>query len=478
MRKIHIRLYLTMLVLLLVQIGFISPAFAKKWREIAAPSIEPKEFSLERSKRFRATEPVAYWWRQLDDPKLVSLIDDAMNHNFDVKIALANLNKSRALLNETSADRLPTIESNVSYERQRLTEEGLSGKPADTSVDHYDAGFDAFWEIDLFGRVSQRIEREKAIVQESVAELKSVYVVITAEVARTYIELRGAQYRLDIARRNEANQSKTYELIQEMAKGGKSNDLDIARSLTLLEQTRSTIPPLEAEVSVAIHRLGVLTGRLHGALNEELKEVKPLPSIPVSISIGDPQGLIRRRPDIRQAEQQLAQAIASYNLKTADLYPEISIVGAIGFIASSFSNWGTAGAVDASIGPSLKWRILDRKRVRAEIDQADAQAQAQLVSFEKTILEALEEIENALINFTKEESRRQNLIQAAASSAKAANLAKIRFEEGLDSFIDVLDAERTQLEAEDALALGETQTALNLIAIYKALGGGWQLDVE
>ncbi len=439
------------------------------------PSVEATSFTKGTTERFNAAQPVAEWWKQLNDPQLTILIQEAVDHNLDVKIAIANVQKARALLRATGADSFPTVDTNVSYARERLSEEGITGRPADRTVNNYEAGFDAFWELDVFGRVSERIAREKAAAEESLAELRSVYVIVTAEVARTYIELRGAQYRLNIANRNEANQEKTYNLIQEMAEGGRSTNLDIARAQTLLEQTRSTIPPLEAEVSSHIHRLGVLTGQTPDALDRELKSVKPLPSVPSTVAIGDPQSLLSRRPDIRRAEQQVEQAIASYNLAVADLYPEISISGALGFASASFGDWASAGAFNTSIGPTMSWRILDRVRVRAEIDQAGGETKARIASFDKTILEALEEVETALVNFTKEEARRQSLIQAASSSATAAELAKVRFEEGMDSFLDVLDAERTQLEAEDALAQGETQTALNLIAIYKALGGGWQI---
>jgi multidrug efflux system outer membrane protein len=426
------------------------------------------------TERFIAAAPVASWWREFNDPQLAALVDEALQANLDVKIAIANLYKARAIARESGFDRFPTVTSSASYARERLSREGISGAPLDRTVNNYSAGFDAFWELDLLGRVSQRIDAQEALEQAAEADLDHVYVSIGAEVARVYVELRGAQYRLDIAERNAKNQQSTFDLTKKLENGGRATGLDVARAETQLSLTRATIPPLQAEVSANINRLSVLTGRVPDALREDLSGKKPLPSLPVGVAVGDASSLIKRRPDIRQAERELAAAVAQYNVATTDLFPTVNILGSIGFLATNLSSFG-AGALAASVGPTINWRAFDLGRVQAQIDQNDAAAQAALANYGKVALEALEETQTALSNFSREEERRAMLQRAAKSSRTAANLARQRFDQGADTFLNVLDAERTQLESEDALARSEIDAASDLIAIYKALGGGWEV---
>lgn len=424
--------------------------------------------------KFQQTEPVLAWWQEFNDPQLASLVEQSMQTNLDVRIALANLFEARAISRETGFDRFPTVTSQASFARERLSEEGIQGAPADNTVNNYQAGFDAFWELDLFGRVSERIAAQEALEDATLADLQQIYVSVAAEVAATYIELRGAQYRLDIAKRNAANQQETLDLTNRLERGGRATALDVARAQTQLDLTKSTIPPLDAEVTANINRLSVLTGQVPDALRGQLSGVKPLPSLPISIGVGNAEDLLKRRPDIRAAERELAASVAQYNVASTELFPTVNIVGSLGFLATSLGSFG-ATALAGTLGPTLNWRAFDLGRVRAEIDQADARAEAALVRYEKTVLEALEETQTALSDFSREEQRRATLQNAARSSKQAANLAQQRFDQGISDFLDVLDAERTQLQAEDTLAQSEIAAALDLITIYKALGGGWQV---
>jgi multidrug efflux system outer membrane protein len=451
-------------------------ALGRKYHPPQNPAQNETHFHQEDKAAYGSSEPTAAWWKELNDEALSRLVEQAVQNNLDLQIAVTQVAKSRAILSETGADRFPTIGTTAAYSRQRLSAQGIGGLFSKRTVSLYDQGFDAFWELDLFGRVSHRIQEARALNRRAIADFQAVQVTVTAEVARVYMELRGSQYRLDIARRNAANQGKTLEITEQKSSGGQSTNLDVARARTQLESTRARIPQLEAEVARSIRRLSVLTGQLPHALEKDLKEIRPLPSVPETVNIGDPRTLLQRRPDIQSAEEGAAAALARYNLALNEIFPEISFKGTLGFTATTFGKWFSAGALRASTGPSLSWRILDLKRILAQMKQDDQDAQASIKTYQKTVLEALEEIENALTDFSKEEERRLNLQEAARSSAEASRLAHSRFEAGLDNFLDLLDTERTQLETEDALAVSEISTALQLVAIYKALGGGWQFN--
>lgn len=428
--------------------------------------------------KFTQLEPITEWWEQLNDPQLTQLINYSFEENLDIRIALANLAEARSLTREVDYDRYPTVTANALYLRERLSDEGVSGEVADNTVSNYEAGFDAFWELDLFGRVSERIAAQQALEDAVLADLHNLYVSIAAEVARTYIELRGAQYRLDIAQRNAANQRKTFELTETLSEGGRSTQLDVSRASTQLDLTLATIPPLEAQVYSTISRLSVLTGQIPDYLRAELTGVMPLPSIPPTVYVGNAESLLKRRPDIRSTERELAASVSQYNVAVTNLFPVVSIVGALGFLATDISSFGSSSSFTGNIGPTISWAAFDLGRVKAQIAQADARSLAALARYEKTVLEALEEVQTSLVNFTRQEQRRERLRKAARSSAESAFLARERFDAGVDDFLDVLDAERTQLEAEDALAVSEITAALDLIVIYKALGGGWQIIGE
>ena len=424
------------------------------------------------NQRFKAAETVANWWKTLQDEQLNALIDKSQENNKDVTVALANLLEARGIAREAGFDRYPTVTASGSAARTRTS--GELGNGASRTSNNYDAGFDASWELDLYGQVSEGIKASEARAQAAQANLRDVYVTISSEVARTYIQLRGAQYRLDIAQRNTTNQKETFELTQKLTNGGRGTQLDVSRAHTQLELTRSTIPTLDAEVTANIHRLSVLTGQVPNALRSELAGVKPLPSIPANVNVGDISSLLRRRPDIAVAENNLKAAVADYNVSVADQFPQVNIIGALGFAATSISSFG-ATAVAGSLGASVSWSAFDMERVKARINQSDARAQAAVASYEKTVLIALEELHTSVSNFSKEEERRARLQSSTRSAKEAADIARIRYRAGVDTFIDVLSAEATLLQAEDTLAQSEISTALDLIAVYKALGGGWEV---
>ncbi len=437
------------------------------------PAVDPEFQVPATSHAVPAEEVVARWWETLGDAQLSNLVEMALEHNNDVGVALANLELARSNLRADSLNRLPDIGTSASATDQRLAD-AVAAPGADTSFTSYQAGFDATWELDLFGRLGQAVNVSRAELEASQADLDQVYVTVAAEVARTYIQLRGAQHRLTVSQRNVGNLEQSYELTRQLMEGGLGDRLDVQRALTQLELARSGLPQLQSEVDASINRLSVLTGQMPSSLRGELALVQPLPSIPPSVSVGDPVDLLKRRPDIRRAERQLASSIARYNMSVADLYPRVTITGSIGFLATAFADLGTGGTLTHLVGPQISWDAFNLGRVQNRIDAADARVQGQLEVFEKTLLTSFEEVDNAMATLSWEMERRANLRAAAEASAQSSSFALQRFEAGSDSFLDVLDAQRTQLEAEDLLARSETDLALNVISLYKALGGGWQ----
>jgi outer membrane protein, multidrug efflux system len=413
------------------------------------------------------------WWKQFDDPELTGLIGRAFADNKDLAIATANLRASRALLRQGRYELAPIVTASGSATRQQLSPGATAG--IDTGVnDYYDVGFDAGWELDIFGRVRRSVEALGADYGAQEATLRDALVSVAAEVARTYLELRGQQYRLAVAQSNAENQEQTYQLTQALLEGGRGTDLDIARAQSQLEATRATIPPLEADIASAIHRLSVLVGRPPAELYQSLITRKDLPALPELATVGHPEALLRRRPDIRVAERELAAATARQGVAVADLFPRVTLTGSFGYLATSTSDLGGARSQRYSFGPSISWAAFDLGRVQAGIDAADARAQASLANYERTVLTALEETESSVVRYSRTLERQARLQIAVYASDKAADLARLRYRNGIDSFLTVLDAERRQLEAQDALAAANTDTALALVAVYKALGGGWE----
>ena len=438
-----------------------------------------KSFNLRQEEKakskFADAKPVAAWWTNFEDDFLNKLVEDALKHNHDIKIAKANLQAARLFVDESNLGYFPTVTGVGDYTDVMSSRQANAFSPPQRRHSTYETAFDAFWELDLFGKVSGQVDKAEADANSLEAQLQGAYVTIAAEVARGYIELRGAQSRLDIAEKNASNQKKTYQLTQDLLDAGQGNRLDVERARANLQLTKATIPTLQAQINANLNRLGVLTGKTPDSLHASLEIAKPLPSIPVTVNIGNPTELIKRRPDVKQAESDLQSAVADYNINVANLYPDVSFNGSVGFIATTLSGLGTAGTSTLLMSPTINWAAFNIGRVNTQIDQADAITKAKLANFEKSVLVALEEVDTSMVNFTREEQRRANLLQAAKASANAEELAQDRFDAGIDSFIDKLDAQRTLLDAQDKLAQSETSVALNLVAMYKALGGGWEV---
>ena len=439
--------------------------------------VEENFLEVDSSNSFTKVATAQNWWSEFNDPILDSLIEKARKHNMDINSAVANVFASRALFKETKFDRVPTVTANGNYTRTRLGE-NIFVQGSNPTYSNYNGSFDAFWEADLFGRVSNRIKGAYANNQLAVADMQGVYVSIFAEVANNYMELRGSQYLLDIAHRNLKGQQDTYDLTVKLSEAGTSNNLDVSRALAQLENTRATIPPLKANIEALKNRLSVLIGEVPGNLDSTMVEKQPLPSLPSSVALGDVNELLRRRPDVRRAEAALQIQIARYNLSVAELYPKIQFGGSIGFSAVDFSNFGSKESFTWSVMPNISWAAFNLGRVKQQIKGNDALTFASLNQYEKTVLNGLEEIRTALSNYSNELQRKETLRASSEASAEAAKFAKQRYNAGLDSFIDFLSADNTLLQSENLLARSEISSATSLIAIYKALGGGWEIISE
>jgi multidrug efflux system outer membrane protein len=386
---------------------------------------------------------------------------------------MTRLREARAIRGEARLDFAPTVTAGADHVEARASErQTFAG--ADRDQDYYQASFDAFWELDFFGRVRRNYEAQSALVQAAEAGFYSTQVSVTAEVARSYFDLRGSQQRLEVARRNSTNQEESLRITQARLDAGRGTQLDVSRAQAQLSATLATIPDLEAGVTRSILRLGVLTGKSPDSLLGSLSTTVPLPALPQTYSIGTPEALLRRRPDIRLAERELASATAQIGVAVGDLFPRISFVGRWGFDAISSGDLGNAASESFAFGPSIQWAAFDLGRVHQRIKQKEAAADGALARYEQTVLRALEETDASLTDYAKARVKQQHLESSATASADAARLARARFDSGVADFLTVLDAERTMLEAEDRLAQSETQTATALLAMYKALGGGFR----
>jgi outer membrane protein, multidrug efflux system len=417
---------------------------------------------------------VTDWWRGFKDAELDQLVQRAVASNLDMRIATANLRQARALRMGAKADFFPVVTGQASYVNTLYSEAALFNFPTKRDQEVYDAGFDATWELDIFGRVRRSVQAAAADVQSAEASRRDVQVSLISEVARNYFELRGTQNELAVVRDNATNEAETLKIAQARLEAGSGTELDVSRARAEWDNTLAVIPPLEASIAHAVHRLGVLTGQQPAALIGELQSPAPLPELPALVAIGNPEQLLRRRPDIRVAERNLAAATAHIGVAVADLFPRVTFNGSIGLQANTLAGLAARGSDTWNFGPSLTWAALDLGHVRSRIKAAGAQADAQLAQYQKTVLTSLEETEDALVDFGRDQARRDLLRESVKASQNAANLARERYESGAADFLTVLDAERVLLQARDQLAQTETQTATALVALYKSLGGGWE----
>lgn len=437
----------------------------------ASPDHQPPKATLEPAFVMPAAsgEPAAAFWRGFADPVLDALIAEAVNANADVRLAQARLQEVRALAGEADANRLPSLSLGAGAGR---------GNEVGFPIDNYLNVSGAFnWELDFFGRTRRASESAAAQVQAGEAGVLAAQRVVGAEIATQYLALRALQQRLAVAQESLANQRETQRIVKARADLGRGTPLDVARANALVETTEASLPALQGAIERTALRIATLSGRTPRATLALLAEAKPLPSLPATsaetLTAGTPQGLLERRPDIRVAERQLAAATAAIGVARADLYPRISLVGLLGFTSTQAADLFDSAGRNTNLGASLSWSALDFGRVRNRIGASEARAQQALVQWEQTVQLALEETEGALSAYTRSVQQSARLENAARESAEAARIARVRYEAGAADLLTVLDAERTALVARDALVQSQQGTLSAIVAVYRALGGGW-----
>src|SRR5450631_220227 len=420
------------------------------------------------------------WWTSFNDAELDSLIQRAVQSNPDLRVAEARLRQARSVREMSAVDLWPSLDASGSYARAKQSEnQPLIGElplppnfPFEYSV--YNAGFDASWEIDLFGAKRRALEAATAESEGAIEARNDAMVSLLAEVARNYVELRGSQHRLEIAQHDLKLQEEALQLTRARFQSGVINELDVTRAAALLASLRATIPPLETAVRGSMHGLAVLLGREPGDLLAELSPSQSVPPPPPEVPIGLPSDLLRRRPDVRRAERQLAAETARIGVAKSDWFPKLSLTGDAGVESVSVGNWFDPGSRFWSIGPSLQWRVLDFGRVRAQVRAQTAVQEAALASYEKAVLISLQEAENAVVAYAKEQNRHQALADAVAENRRSLDMADGLYAAGRVNYLDVLDAQRSLYQSDDQLALSDQALSIDLIALYKALGGGWE----
>ncbi|MGE3538942.1 MAG: efflux transporter outer membrane subunit [Candidatus Tectimicrobiota bacterium] len=425
---------------------------------------------------------LAQWWSSFDDPSLTALMTRAMHANHDLRLAVARVREVRATRGVVAADRQAQVQTSAAYSRNRRSTNALAlpaNLPTDSverENDVFQVGFDARWELDLFGAVRRSIEAAEADIAAATAAQAGVLVSLAGEVARQYLELRGAQTQLAITRKNLTAQQDTLGLTQVRLQAGLSTDLDVARAEAQVATTAAQIPSLERQITQGMHRLSVLLGQEPEALGSALSPPAPVPPPPPRLFVGLPVALLERRPDLRQAERALAAATARVGAATAELYPRLSLTGMLGLQSFQLTDLAQPGSQVWSLGPAIRWPLFDAGRIRATIQVQDARQEQALIRYEQAVLNALEEVENALVAYSTEVQRHHTLGLAVESNRRAVSLANTLYTRGLADFLNVLQAESALFTVENQYILSHTALSTSVVALYKALGGGWEVQ--
>jgi outer membrane protein, multidrug efflux system len=429
-------------------------------------------------------DPLERWWTAFRDPALDSLVTRAVAGNLDLQIAAARVREARAARGIAAAAALPQVGAFANYGRTQRSDSippfkqtsGLASPFGSRDQNLFEAGFDASWELDIFGGVRRDKEAALAQVQATEEARRAVLVTLLADVARNYIELRGAQRRLAILAETLRSQQDTLDLVRVRAAAGLATELDVAQADGLVSSTTARRPGIVRLAGEAAHRLAVLVGEGPDALMDELASPAAIPPVPPEIPATLPSDLLLRRPDLRQAEREVAAATARVGVARADLFPRFAIFGGFGRRSEELGDFGLLDSQFWSVIPGVRWPILSGGRIRANIRVHDARLEQASVEYEQAILTALREVASALLAHARERDRQESLRAAIAADRRALEVSLERYRGGVESFLSVLDAQRSVYAADDALAESERNLALTLVAVYKSLGGGWSPD--
>lgn len=472
-----------------------------------APVPQPaaaKPFVETDSSRMLSAQPVAAdWWKMFQDPALDRLIADAFAYNTDIRQAVANLRRARGVLSEQRAGLLPSTDVSAGYTRRRVGSDSASASGASTTTgtgatggagsagggtvpgatvsgpshfdfDYYQAGFDASYEVDVFGRVRRSIEAARGDTEAAKAALDSARISIAAQVAQSYADACGYAAQADVARETARLQTNTEQLTERLLQAGRGTRRDVDQAVVLVEQANAQVPQLEAERRAQLYALAALTGRTPAELDGAAAQCRTVPQVKTVIPVGDGASLLARRPDVRQAERTLAADTARIGIATAELFPTVSLAGSASLGSPNISHLGQGRSFSFSVGPLISWSFPNIAVATAQIRQARAEAEGSLASFQGTVLTALKETEQALARYAAALEQNAALARASRAADDAAELSRLRFQTGRDNFLDLLVAERDRASARSALAQSDMTVADSQVSLFKALGGGWE----
>ena len=448
--------------------------------EMKTPDAWHEAISREMAKESGAT--LQTWWKIFDDPILNDLIENARQSNLNLKIALSGVAASRARLGIVSGRELPNANALASFTRFKHSDNGpleqLAPPNGFDSQNMFMLGVDALWEVDVFGRIRRQIEAAGAQYEASIEDYRDVMVTLFAEVALAYVEIRSCQRQIQCAEANAATQRKMLELTRARYGSGISSKLDMAQALSNLSNTEAAIPPFRIRLNSIINRLAVLLNVTTETLHAKLGKPAPIPLARENIGIGVPANLLRQRPDIRMAEKELAAQTALIGAATADLYPRFAISGFFGLETGSFSDMGGGSSLAWGFKSPIKWNFFSGGRTRSNIAFHKEIAQQDLFKYKDTVLKAMEEVKNAIVAHKQEKIRRNWLLAAVAATREAVDLVVVQYETGLTDFNNVLVTQKSLFNQQDELVVSQAKVVLNLIRLYKALGGGWPVENE
>ncbi len=427
---------------------------------------------LKRGLAYEETEnsTLSKWWTILNDPVLDGLINRAISSNLDLKKALANIREARAKRGVAAGSLFPALDASVSGARKRAGDD--AGSISTNTL--YKTGFDATWELDIFGGVRRSVEAADADLDASQEEMRDVLVSLLGEVALNYIDVRSYQARLSVAEANLDAQKETLQIVLWRNQAGLVDELDVEQARYNVESTRSGMPALRAGLEDAMNRIAVLLGEQPGAIHKELDKPGSVPDVPVKVTVGIPADTIRKRPDIRKAERELAAQTARVGEAIADLYPKLTLSGALAFEAFSSQRLISANNETRSGSAAITWPIFHGGSIRNNIEIQSVLQEKAAINYDSTILKAFEEVENALVAYDEEQNKRDALREAEKSARKTLELARYKYESGMIDFTNVLEAQRSLLSFQAQLAESNGAVASNLVKLYKALGGGWE----
>jgi NodT family efflux transporter outer membrane factor (OMF) lipoprotein len=419
-----------------------------------------------------ATPPASRWWEALNDAELNRLVARALDASPSVKAAEARLRQSRAGLDQQKANELPTSSATAAYLHVQSPSLGaLSG--GSNSLNFYTVGLDASWELDIFGGTRRAIEAASAQADASQADLADLHVSLAAQVVQAYAGLRDQQQRLALSRQEAAMEETILNLTEQRRQHGAASDADVERLRVDLETTRGTVIPLQAQIDASLDELAVLTGQAPGALDQELSTPTPLPGVPATVSVGDPAALLRRRPDIRKAERNLAAANAKIGQQVANYFPKVQLLGDLGFGATEPGRLFNSNSFTPLAAPILQWNVLDFGRTAAKVDQAKGGRDEAEANYQAAVLGALQDAETSLSRYGHQRENLVSLARIKSSADHSLALTRQRYEAGAASQIALLDDTRSQLSAEQNLAAGQAQLLADYASLQKSLGLGW-----